>query len=88
MACALGKYNIRANALLPGEIETQLNAEMSKDECPGSRREVMEKRIALGRVGRTKDLGGPAVFLACGEMSGYVSGAGLLVDGGMFVNLQ
>jgi len=29
-----------------------------------------------------------AVFLACEELSGFVNGAQLLVDGGMFVNLQ
>ena len=85
MAVALGKYNIRCNSLLPGTIRTQLNEEDLKDE---KKREYMEGRIPLGRIGLPGDLAGPAVFLACGELSGFVTGASLLVDGGLFVNLQ
>lgn len=83
-ACALGKYNIRCNALLPGTIRTQLNDEDLADE---EKRVYMEGRIPLGRLGKTSDLAGPAVFLAS-DLSGYVTGAQLLVDGGLFVNLQ
>ncbi|KAK4096644.1 NAD(P)-binding protein [Parathielavia hyrcaniae] len=84
-AVALGRYGIRCNALLPGTIRTQLNEEDLRDE---GKREYMEGRIPLGRTGVPGDLGGPAVFLACEELSGYVTGAQLLVDGGLFVNLQ
>lgn len=83
-ACALGKYNIRCNALLPGTIRTQLNDEDLADE---GKKTYMEGRIPLGRLGQTKDLAGPAVFLAS-DLSSYVTGAQLLVDGGLFVNLQ
>ncbi|PGH27837.1 hypothetical protein AJ80_00387 [Polytolypa hystricis UAMH7299] len=84
-AVALGKYGIRCNALLPGTIRTQLNEDDLKDE---EKRRYMEGRIPLGRLGKTADLAGPAVFLACEELSGYVTGAQILVDGGLFVNLQ
>lgn len=84
-ACALGKYGIRCNALLPGTIRTQLNEGDLADE---EKKKYMEGRIPLGRIGRPDDLVGPAVFLACGELSGYVTGAQVLVDGGLFVNLQ
>ena len=84
-ACALGRYGIRCNALLPGTIKTQLNEEDLADE---EKRSYTEGRIPLGRTGETKDLAGPALFLACEELSGYVTGAQLLVDGGLFVNLQ
>ncbi|KAK4185496.1 hypothetical protein QBC35DRAFT_516885 [Podospora australis] len=84
-AVALGKYGVRCNALLPGTIRTQLNEEDLKDE---EKKKYMEGRIPLGRTGDPKDMGGPAVFLACEELSGYVTGAQLLVDGGLFVNLQ
>lgn len=83
-ACALGQYNIRCNALLPGTIRTQLNDEDLADD---NKKKYMEGRIPLGRLGRTQDLAGPAVFLAS-DMSEYVTGAQLLVDGGLFVNLQ
>ncbi|KAF3392331.1 L-rhamnose-1-dehydrogenase [Talaromyces pinophilus] len=84
-AVALGKYNIRCNALLPGTIRTQLNDADMADE---KKRTYMEGRIPLGRLGQPKDLAGPAVFLASEELSGYVTGAQILVDGGLFVNLQ
>lgn len=84
-ACALGKYNIRCNALLPGTIKTQLNEKDLEDD---EKRKYMEGRIPLGRTGETRDLAGPAVFLASEQLSGYVTGAQLLVDGGLFVNLQ
>jgi L-rhamnose 1-dehydrogenase len=85
MAVALGKYKIRCNALLPGTIRTQLNEEdLANDE----KRKYTETRIPLGRTGAPHDLAGPAVFLACEQLSGFVNGAQLLVDGGMFVNLQ
>ena len=84
-AVALGKHGIRCNALLPGTIKTQLNEHDLDDD---DKRAYMEGRIPLGRTGVPKDLAGPAVFLASDELSGYVTGAQLLVDGGLFVNLQ
>lgn len=85
MAVALGKYKIRCNAILPGTIKTQLNEEdLANDE----KRRYMESRVPLGRTGDPQDVAGPAVFLACEELSGYVNGAQMLVDGGLFVNLQ
>ena len=85
MAVALAKYKIRCNSLLPGTIQTQLNEEDLKND---EKRSYMEKRIPCGRVGEPQDMAGPAVFLACDALSGYVNGAQLLVDGGAFVNLQ
>lgn len=84
-ATALGKHKIRCNALLPGTIRTQLNDEDLKD---GSEKKAyMEKRIPLG-LGKPEDMAGPAVWLAQPELSGYVTGAQILVDGGAFVNFQ
>jgi len=85
LACALGQYNIRANALLPGTIRTQLNDE---DLADPEKKKYMEGRIPLGRLGQPADLAGPAIWLACDELSSYVTGAQILVDGGLYVNLQ
>lgn len=67
-ACALGKYGVRCNALLPGTISTQLN---EKDMADEKKKAYMEGRIPLGRTGTTGDMAGPAVFLAS-DMSRYV----------------
>ncbi|KAM0264559.1 hypothetical protein ACHAPA_008224 [Fusarium lateritium] len=85
MAIALAKDKIRVNALLPGTIHTQLaDNDMANEE----KRKYLEHRIPWGRVGKPEDLAGPAVFLATDKMSGFVTGAQLLVDGGMYVHLQ
>lgn len=83
-AIALGRHAIRCNALLPGTIQTDINREDLSDPA---KREYMAGRIPLGRLGEPDDLAGPAVFLAS-DLARYVTGAALLVDGGMFVNLQ
>jgi len=83
-AVALGKYGIRANAILPGTIATDINKEDLSDE---TKRENMVGRTCLGRLGTPDDIAGPVVFLAS-DLARYVTGASLLVDGGLFVNLQ
>lgn len=47
-AVALGKYNIRSNAILPGTIATDINKEDLEDTA---KRDYMVKRTALGRLG-------------------------------------
>ncbi|MGA1799087.1 SDR family NAD(P)-dependent oxidoreductase [Sphingomonas sp. 4RDLI-65] len=84
VAIALGKHNIRCNSLFPGTILTDINKDDLADEA---KRSYMEKRIPLGRLGKPDDLVGPTVFLAS-DLAQYVTGASLLVDGGMYVNLQ
>lgn len=83
-AIALGRHGIRCNAVLPGTILTDINKD---DLADREKRTYMEGRIPLGRLGAPEDLAGPIVFLAS-DLARYVTGAALLVDGGMFVNLQ
>jgi len=85
MAIALGKDHIRCNALMPGTIATQLADHDMKNP---TKKAALEERIPLGRIGSPEDMAGPAVFLACEEMSRYVNGMGLLADGGMYSKLQ
>lgn len=84
LAIALGKHGIRCNAVLPGTIQTDINKDDLSDP---KKRAYMEGRVPLGRLGVPEDLAGPVIFLAS-DMARYVNGAALLVDGGMFVNLQ
>jgi L-rhamnose 1-dehydrogenase len=83
-AIALGRHGIRCNSVMPGTILTDINKE---DLADAEKRRYMESRIPLGRLGAPDDLAGPILFLAS-DMARYVTGASLLVDGGMFVNLQ
>ncbi|KQM94447.1 short-chain dehydrogenase [Sphingomonas sp. Leaf22] len=83
-AIALGRHGIRCNSVLPGTILTEINKDDLADEA---KRKYMESRVPLGRLGQPEDMVGPIVFLAS-DMAAYVTGAALLVDGGMFVNLQ
>ncbi|WP_426023009.1 SDR family NAD(P)-dependent oxidoreductase [Brevundimonas sp. PWP3-1b1] len=83
-AVALGRHGIRCNSVLPGTIATDINKD---DLADSAKREYMEGRIPLGRLGRPEDIASVVAFLAS-DMAGYMSGAALLVDGGAFANFQ
>jgi L-rhamnose 1-dehydrogenase len=83
-AVALGPYGIRCNSVMPGTIATDLNKE---DLASPEKLAYMQGRIPLGRLGQPEDVASVVVFLAS-DMARYVTGAALLVDGGLFVNLQ
>ncbi|HEX6514345.1 MAG TPA: 3-oxoacyl-ACP reductase family protein [Nocardioidaceae bacterium] len=84
MAISLGPHGITCNSVMPGAILTAINTDDLSDEA---KRAYFEKRIPLGRTGEPDDVAGPVVFLASDEAR-YMTGSSLLVDGGMFVNLQ
>lgn len=83
-AIALGPYGIRCNSVMPGTIATDINKE---DLADAAKKSYMERRIPLGRLGEPQDVAGCVVFLAS-DLARYVTGAAVLVDGGLFVNLQ
>ncbi|KAL3472686.1 hypothetical protein BJX99DRAFT_249449 [Aspergillus californicus] len=85
MTISLGEHKNRYNAILPGTINTQFAAH---DINNPTKIEYLQKIIPLGRVGNPEDMAGPALFLASEHLSRYVTGAGILADGGLFVNLQ
>jgi len=77
VAQEMGSRGIRANAIAPGFIETAMTAALSEDV----RKEWM-KAIPLRRGGQPEDIANVATFLAS-DLSSYVSGQVIQVDGGM-----
>ena len=77
VAQELGSRGIRANAIAPGFIITDMTAQLS-DEV----RAEWCKKIPLRRGGTVEDVANIATFLAS-DMSSYVSGQVIQVDGGM-----
>ena len=77
IAQELGSRGIRANAIAPGFIITEMTAKLS-DEV----KEEWNKRIPLRRGGTPEDVANIALFLAS-DLSSYVSGQVIQVDGGM-----
>jgi len=73
------RNGIRANALCPGPVETPLLAELMSDPARRARRLV---HIPMGRLGRAEELARAALFLASDDSS-FMTGASLLVDGGI-----
>jgi len=79
IAVEYGRQNIRANSLCPGPIDTPLLAELMSDPARRARRLV---HIPMGRLGRAEELAQAALFLASDESS-FMTGASLIVDGGI-----
>jgi len=78
LAAELGKDGVRVNAIGPGFIETPLN-EKVRAANPALVK-VFVDHTPLGRAGTAEDIVGPAIFLAS-DMSAYVSGSIVMVDG-------
>jgi 3-oxoacyl-[acyl-carrier protein] reductase len=79
LAAELGKEGVRVNAIGPGFIATPLNA-----NARANNPELVKTFIdhtPLGRAGTAEDIVGPAIFLAS-DLSAYVSGEIVMVDGG------
>ena len=79
LAAELGRDGVRVNAIGPGLIETPLNAQ-ARASNPDLVKTFLD-HTPLGRTGNPEDIVGPAIFLAS-ELSAYVTGAILMVDGG------
>ncbi|MFK6999853.1 3-oxoacyl-[acyl-carrier-protein] reductase [Flavobacterium oreochromis] len=77
IALELGSRNIRCNAIAPGFIETEMTAKLNEEVVQGWR-----DTIPLRRGGKPEDIANACVFLAS-DMSAYVTGQVLNVDGGM-----
>jgi NAD(P)-dependent dehydrogenase (short-subunit alcohol dehydrogenase family) len=79
IAVEYARRGIRCNALCPGPIETPLLMQLLSDEQKRQRRLV---HIPMGRLGQAEELARAALFLASDDSS-YMTGASLIVDGGL-----
>ena len=81
LAQELAPQRIRVNAVAPGAIQTPINRAAWSDP---ERREKMLRLVPYGRIGTPGDVAEAVLWLAS-DLSDYVTGATLVVDGGMLL---
>lgn len=81
MAREFGPDQIRVNCLTPGLIQTDITGGLMQDE----RRHAILAGIPLGRLGAAQDVANAALFLAS-DLSSYLTGITLDVNGGMLIH--
>ena len=74
----LGRFNIRVNAIAPGLTDTDL---MHNSHSPEIIKEVINS-LSLNRLAKPDEIANVALFLAS-ELSSYITGEVIRVDGGM-----
>lgn len=77
LAREVGRFNLRANAVLPGFIETDMVAAI-----PSKQREQIVKNIPLRRMGMAHEVAGMVKFLLSREAA-YITGQSFVIDGGL-----
>jgi glucose 1-dehydrogenase len=82
MALDLAPHGIRVNAVGPGAIATNMNADLRADPV---RSEALLAEIPMGRFGEPREVAEVVAFLAS-DQSSYMTGAFILVDGGWAVH--
>ncbi len=81
LALEWSRYEIRVNALVPGYIRTDLNADFFDSEAG----KALISRIPQRRLGEPGDLDGPLLLLVS-DASSFMTGASIPVDGGHLLN--
>jgi NAD(P)-dependent dehydrogenase (short-subunit alcohol dehydrogenase family) len=82
LAVEFGPYNIRANTISPGMIDTPFSESLI------SNKDFMERRMSLTplrRVGKVEEIAGIAVMLAS-KAGGFITGQNIIVDGGTTIS--
>jgi 3-oxoacyl-[acyl-carrier protein] reductase len=80
LARELGSRNVTVNCVAPGFIATDMT-----DHLPDAQKAALMQQIPLGRLGTPQEIAATVAFLASAE-AGYITGAELHVNGGMFMN--
>jgi 3-oxoacyl-[acyl-carrier protein] reductase len=79
VAQELAPHGVTVNAIAPAAVRTPVMADM-----PADRLEAVRERIPVGRFGDPEEVGALAAFLAS-EEAGYITGATVDVNGGLFM---
>jgi 3-oxoacyl-[acyl-carrier protein] reductase len=79
LAQEIASRNITVNCVAPGFIDTDMTRALNEQQ-----REAILSRIPLARLGKAEDIAAAVVFLASPE-AGYITGATLPVNGGMYM---
>jgi 3-oxoacyl-[acyl-carrier protein] reductase len=79
LAQEVGSRNITINCVAPGFVDTDMTRAL-----PEAQREKLLERIPLGRLGTPQDIAHAVAFLASPQ-AGYITGATLHVNGGMYM---
>ncbi len=84
MAIDFAKDGIRVNVICPGWIQTPLVEDwFGQQKDPAAAREYIYGKHPVGRIGTIEECGKAALFLACEEDSGFITGITLNIDGGI-----
>jgi 3-oxoacyl-[acyl-carrier protein] reductase len=78
---AWAEDNIRVNGIAPGLVDTKLTKVTTSNP---KRREGVEQKVPLKRLGRPEDVAGAALFLAS-PLASYIIGQTIVVDGGLML---
>ena len=81
-ALDLGPFGITVNCIAPGPIATEMPMSILSQQ----QQDAFSARTALGRWGRPEEIAGPALLLAS-EAGSYITGACMVVDGGIMANV-
>ena len=77
-ALEYGKKNININCVSPGFITTEMTNKIDQDY-----KEILKSRIPLDRFGQPKEVANTVLFL-CSNLSDYITGETIHVNGGMY----
>ena len=87
LAVEYARDGVRVNAVCPGAVDTGLmQAFLASHDDPQAKRQSMSEAIPIGRLGQPEDISGAVWFLASPEAA-YVTGAFLVVDGGVLARV-
>jgi 3-oxoacyl-[acyl-carrier protein] reductase len=79
LAREIGSRNITVNCVAPGFIATDMT-----EQLPEAQKTALLAQIPLGRLGSAEEVAHAVAFL-CSPLAGYITGAELHVNGGMFM---